>query len=1103
MGALEPHVLQEALALQDALIADPANLDAEDEEDGLSPLLHAKPRANSNASIRSRGQSLASRRSNDFDSRDWFFHSPLLYWNCSSAEIAADPDILRTINSRANFTSANDFTLRHSTVFAGKSFKGDRLVAADALVISLLSKIKSSVTEDWIGRAQRLVNAAPGRWSLYSSDPLVARPWLYEFRFQPMSLHDDFLLALAYLFMAAYVGVSLSKMRAVKSRFGLVVTVIVQIATSIMASFTICTMCRINLTGIPHEAYPFVVLAIGLENMFRVINAVLAIPGEMPTTTRLATALGDIGHLSLASAGQNLLILGILSKVVSPGVAAFCAFAAVALVFDFIFHLTFFVAVLSVDVRRMELQESLERVNVEKTDAAKSDAKRQTWNEALYKGELPFSTRIAGSAILIAFVVALNGHFFENETPVQVTTRLYRLLKSSGTERTDPTPASLEPVNQARTPTAWMRLQDHDTAKELIDIVKPHAHRIIARVHDPLVFVLSGADRKGGHTVTPRFSELFHRLLEEHLLSFVLALIITLAAVSLLMNYLLWNEIQDGPSDTEERLLRVKTLPAAHDLDVAQVVASSRGVLVSIALDRSVCVWSPKSGSDVFENRILRADAVGRPLWPVSACAIDDAAQLVAICSASGHIYVWSVAEHHFTKSLTIDLAEQQPCAFFFARIRTGDSLGLRLILIRPDGCMIESDMETDEVDQLQICRNPLVCARVIDNPKAQINIITVSRSGCMHIVSRDFNHWVSEGLELSKPRQLPSGKIIKVKSVVPVPALGMVLAVKLCEIDVIDLHYRTVIRSLQTGQVKGQSLRVIHSPRRPCLACGASSIGSFSIVYTEAETHDCMMHTFTSGRPGVPLCLTSRSTGRGPSCCGIEYAEESLHWVENSSAWEATGVNNVVGIRQVPEIDDSGSSSSSDSGSSSCDLSDCTGIGAGILRKRKTTMTKTSGSSTPTHLSSSTSHHRHPHHPHSSPSTPRPQRRRRSSPFGGTTASTASSSSSDESGWEAWMLSASGEVRTSPLILDNDVPGATASLSSSNRPFYSSLHLLVSKAGPITQLGKRSVVVGFGNVLKLLMVGNERFTEANDPYDDIAFASVGYRRRLVGRKAL
>jgi hypothetical protein len=54
-------------------------------------------------------------------------------------------------------------------------------------------------------------------------------------------------------------------LKAFHSRFGLVVTAITQIATSIVASITICGVLKINLATIPKNAYPFIVLIIGIE----------------------------------------------------------------------------------------------------------------------------------------------------------------------------------------------------------------------------------------------------------------------------------------------------------------------------------------------------------------------------------------------------------------------------------------------------------------------------------------------------------------------------------------------------------------------------------------------------------------------------------------------------------------------------------------------------------------------------------------------------------------------------------------------------------------------------------------------------------------------
>merc|ERR1711981_673841 len=53
------------------------------------------------------------------------------------------------------------------------------------------------------------------------------------------------------------------------------------------------------------------------------------------------------------------------------------------------------------------------------------------------------------------------------------------------------------PINQARTPAAWLRIQDYRYAQEVLHYVKPTAHSIIARVYDPVVLVLKQSNRIG------------------------------------------------------------------------------------------------------------------------------------------------------------------------------------------------------------------------------------------------------------------------------------------------------------------------------------------------------------------------------------------------------------------------------------------------------------------------------------------------------------------------------------------------------------------------------------------------------------------------------
>ena len=81
---------------------------------------------------------------------------------------------------------------------------------------------------------------------------------------------------------------------------------------------------------------------------------------------------------------------------------------------------------------------------------------------------------------------------------------------------------------------------------------------------------------------------------------------------------------------------------------------------------------------------------------------------------------------------------------------------------------------------------------------------------------------------------------------------------------------------------------------------------------------------------------------------------------------------------------------------------------------------------------------------------------------------------------WEAWTMSFDGVVTRYSLT---DTTGDSSDKG-----------LLVSRTGPFTRLGQRSIAVGFGNTVKVLLVGTERYDDEDDYDEDIAAAS--YRKR-------
>ncbi|KAI9733507.1 MAG: hypothetical protein M1818_007255 [Claussenomyces sp. TS43310] len=933
MKALERNVLLAALDIQDDLLGSTVDFD---------PTI--QPRDDLQLKDGALGISQEFRdslhASHGWGNQSWFFQSPLLYWAGSKQAISEDKDIISTVNEGSRRGTVVNVTLRHSIVFSGKRFEDNRLVAADALVITLFHKQDSAVGKQWEAKSRDLASRAAGSYRIYPSNGWVTASQLYDFRFQPLSVQDDLYLGLTYGLTTLIFLLRLTRIRALKSRIGLTVTVMTQIAVSIMSSFTICAVLNIDLSKIPREAYPVVILTIGLENMFRMINAVIVTPSESPTTARIGEALGTTGHIALAGVGQNLLILWLLYKVVSPGVGAFCVFAAIALSFDFFFLVTFFVAVLSVDVRRTELSDSIDRARRRPRRSARV-FNTHTWINSLFRGTVPVSTRLAGTVVMVGFILIAQWHFFEREHPAQTLSRLWRLISMQKS-----TPASLAmptenmDVNQARTPTAWLQLQDHETAREVIQIIKPKAHNYIARVYDPLVVVLNGSDRTPSCQGIRLFLPAVYDFVKHQLFALILTDMFLVAAVSLYMNYLLWGEERDDTDDEQraedDPLLAVSTLDKGHALDVAALTTSSAGFVVSVGLDRWIRIWDIRNG---VKSHVIDTEPTGRSVFPLQAIAIDDEAEWLALASATGHIALWNIRKRRWGPQMDFEVTGRAPIAFTFRLSKTAEIPPL--ILVHHNAMMLEFSFDAEEkvqASEIKICKSPLICVRIFWDRSSSISsqpllcIVTASRRGCVHVVTERGGGWISEGIDAL---DAPLGK--GVISVVPLPALQCFLAVRQSSVDLVELDGYNVLRSFETADVVPHSLRCIHSaPRRR--QCGSLSLTSFSLVYTCRNTGDCVLRTFSPKREGDVICMGSKRTSHGVACPSWAYAVEHNHRVASPGSWKTLPIGVIVGVNKCEASPQRGLDCKADRAT----------LASGGLRKRGTFLQRSRGVMTP-----------------------------------------------------------------------------------------------------------------------------------------------------------
>ena len=109
------------------------------------------------------------------------------------------------------------------------------------------------------------------------------------------------------------------------------------------------------MTMISAEVVPFLILAIGVDNMFLISRAERNVPDHVKDMElRTAYALKEIGPSIFTAAFCEALafFIGMLCDI--PALSSFCLVAGIAVIADFVLQMTFFLAVVSLDGKRIQ-----------------------------------------------------------------------------------------------------------------------------------------------------------------------------------------------------------------------------------------------------------------------------------------------------------------------------------------------------------------------------------------------------------------------------------------------------------------------------------------------------------------------------------------------------------------------------------------------------------------------------------------------------------------------------------------------------------------------------------------------------------------------------
>ncbi len=163
---------------------------------------------------------------------------------------------------------------------------------------------------------------------------------------------QNLLIVLAsYLLMFLYVGTNIGQFpHRVFSGFALGLGGILIVLSSFLCSVGLLAYLDMGLTMISAEVVPFLILAIGVDNMFILKGAFDRSTGT--TEAKLAQTLQQVGPSITIAAICEIIAFAVGALTKMPALQTFCLQSAFAVLIDFVLQLTVFLVLLKEDEQR-------------------------------------------------------------------------------------------------------------------------------------------------------------------------------------------------------------------------------------------------------------------------------------------------------------------------------------------------------------------------------------------------------------------------------------------------------------------------------------------------------------------------------------------------------------------------------------------------------------------------------------------------------------------------------------------------------------------------------------------------------------------------------
>jgi len=283
-------------------------------------------------------------------------------WNYDAATLAADTNPLASINAQRATMDMTVFgnlvvDAASGDVISAEAIKQDYFLEFNYVLFKM--REEDAPAEMW---EKHFLNLAKGELAGTNKIqmPASVSGALHLNMAAARSFSDEFggaikgdvvLMNISFVLMITYLACFMGRSSCPDTRVALAFLGVLSVGMAIGFSFGLSSAMGIFYTPL-HSVLPFVLLGIGVDDCFVLVNAFDNTDRKLPLETRIAEALGHAGVSISVTSLTDLVAFAIGSSTALPALSSFCSYAAVAIAGLYFFQCTFFCSCLVLDERR-------------------------------------------------------------------------------------------------------------------------------------------------------------------------------------------------------------------------------------------------------------------------------------------------------------------------------------------------------------------------------------------------------------------------------------------------------------------------------------------------------------------------------------------------------------------------------------------------------------------------------------------------------------------------------------------------------------------------------------------------------------------------------